>query len=181
MRYSDAEIYDMLAGLLTYPESDYHQKVIACSTELETLRPSANHHVRKFADYTEELPVYEIQELFTRTFDINPVCALEVGWQLYGENYERGNFMVKVRRKIREFGLTESGELPDHLAHILRILGRMERDEAHIFTSEFIMPALDKMIKGLEGKNNPYEGILIGIRCELDRREKANTGDKKNE
>ena len=170
----------MLADLLTYPENNYHQKVIACSSELETRRASANQYVRKFAEYAEELPLYEIQELFTHTFDVNPMCALEVGWQLYGENYERGSFMVKMRRKIRDFGLTESGELPDHLAHILRILGRMESYEACEFTSEFIMPALDKMIKGLEGKNNPYEGILLGIRCELNRREETNPGDNKN-
>ena len=38
----------------------------------------------------------QIQELYTRTFDINPVCTLEIGWHIFGEDYARGALLVKT-------------------------------------------------------------------------------------
>ena len=48
--------------------------------------------------------------------DINPECTLEVGWQLYGEDYNRGAFLVRMRAWMRSVGVEERGELPADLA-----------------------------------------------------------------
>ena len=41
--------------------------------------------LREFAQAWADLTPEQQQELFVRTFDLNPLCSLEVGWQLYGE------------------------------------------------------------------------------------------------
>jgi nitrate reductase delta subunit len=106
----------------------------------------------------------EVEEMFTRTFDINPACGPEVGWHLFGENYSRGEFLVRMRQELRRHGLPESTELPDHLAHVLAVLARLTPDEADPFAERFVLPALDKMIAGLSGKDNPYEKLLEAVR-----------------
>ena len=63
-----------------------------------------------------------LEEAFTGTFDVNPACALEVGWHLFGEEYARGMFLVRMREELRKYGLAESSELPDHVSHVLAIV-----------------------------------------------------------
>ncbi len=158
------DFYQLLAGLLTYPGADYRQRVEAsvhlADSECRSL-------VEKFAQSIEGLEVWELEELFTRTFDMNPVCSLELGWHLFGENYERGLLLVRVREELRRFGIHESAELPDHLTHVLELLGRMNHDRAADFAGACVLPALQKMLEALRGKENPFESVLLAVQAFL--------------
>jgi nitrate reductase assembly molybdenum cofactor insertion protein NarJ len=169
-------IFDKFARLLDYPENDYRQRIEDCCRELETSKALSYQFMRDFSDYAWETPLSELQEAFTRTFELNPLCALEVGWQLYGENYDRGKFIVNMRQKIRELGINESTELPDHLFHILLILGRLERREMIEFSNSIVIPAIVKMIAGLKNKNAPFDKILLAIHKELQNLKNTPTG-----
>ena len=46
---------------------------------------------RSSGSFVEQHELWQIEETFTRTFDVNPACALEVGWHLFGEEYARGH------------------------------------------------------------------------------------------
>ena len=105
----------------------------------------------------------QLQELYTRTFDLNPVCTLEIGWQLYGEDYHRGEFLVKMRQQLREHGLPESSELPDHMTHALALLARLESEEAAEFGSRYLLPAIDKMLSGWRDNRNAYAALLESL------------------
>jgi nitrate reductase delta subunit len=153
--------FDRLAELLAYPGPD-----LACNAEevrdlLAATDPAAARCIESFLAHVETLSRAEREELYTRTFDLNPVCALEIGWHLYGEAYERGAFLVRMRELLRRAGLAEGIELPDHLTSALPAFGRMEAPEAAAFATEFLLPALDKMLAGLE--DNPYEPVLRAI------------------
>jgi nitrate reductase molybdenum cofactor assembly chaperone len=159
-----SDFYHSLAGLLTYPGADYRQRVEAsfhlADSECRSL-------VEKFAQSIEGLEVWELEELFTRTFDMNPVCSLELGWHLFGENYERGLLLVRVREELRRFGIHESAELPDHLTHVVELLGCMDHEEAADFAGACVLPALKKMIEALRGKGNPFENVLFAVEAFL--------------
>ena len=107
----------------------------------------------------------ELQELYAATFDLDPHCSLEVGWHLFGENYERGEFLVKMRVELRRLGVGESTELPDHLTHALAALGRMEPQEAAEFATACLFPALDKMCAATAGASR----IPSRMSCSLSR------------
>jgi nitrate reductase delta subunit len=110
-----------------------------------------------------ELSVEQAQEMFTRTFDINPVCTLEIGWHIYGEDYARGAFLVKMREQLREWNLRESQELPDHLTHVLALLGRLEGEAADQLAARYVLPALDKMLDGMKDSDSPYKEVLRAV------------------
>ena len=78
-----------------------------------------------FGAYSEPRDLHELEETYARTFDINPACALEVGWHLFGEEYARGLFLVRLRGEMREHGVEESSELPDHITHVLALIAAM--------------------------------------------------------
>lgn len=165
-----ALVYDSLGALLDYPRADFHKQLNMCLQRLTVAGSQAAPHAKHFADGVIDLSVRDLEELYTRTFDINPVCALEVGWQLYQENYERGMFIVRMRRLMKQFELPESKELPDHLSHVMQAAGRLNDDELAGFASDYALPAVEKMLKGFGEANNPYKHALRAIQSELNLR-----------
>lgn len=165
---------DCLASLLSYPEPGHDVAVAACRDALladpaEGVRAAAG-RIESFARSVSGETVQELQELYTRTFDLNPVCALEVGWHLYGENYERGRFLVRMRELLGGLGIEESTELPDHLTSVLPALGRLAAGDARDLAGRYVAPALRTMLDGLGGKENPYEEVLHAVREVLEAR-----------
>jgi nitrate reductase assembly molybdenum cofactor insertion protein NarJ len=106
------------------------------------------------------------QELYVQTFEFNPACTLEIGWHLFGENYERGEFLVRMREQLRRYGVAETSELPDHLTHLLVLIERMEHDEAAELAGQFLLPALAKIQDGL--KDNAYGSLIAAIQAKLE-------------
>ncbi len=157
-------IYDLTAGLFFYPGTDYREQIERCRQEFAAALPQAEDFLIAFADAIGKLAPEEVEELFTRTFELNPMCALEIGWHLFGENYSRGEFLVQMRQALRQHGLPESTELPDHLGHVLAVLGRLGQAESGLFAERYVLPALDKMLAGLTDKDNPYENLLKAVR-----------------
>jgi nitrate reductase molybdenum cofactor assembly chaperone NarJ/NarW len=154
------DFHQALADLLTYPEADYPQCV---RTSLRVATGECRGLLEQFAQSIEGLKVWELQELFTRTFDMNPLCSLELGWHLFGENYDRGLLLVRMREELRRFGIQESTELPDHLTHVLKLLACMDHDTGADFAAACVLPALEKMLNTICGKQNPFENVLLAI------------------
>ncbi len=162
------EVFDHVAGLLDYPGPDFRQRLQLCRDSFTRHAPrEAERHLEEFASRVENLPQAECEELYTGTFDLNPVCSLEVGWHLYGENYARGEFLVHMRKGLRQFGVEESTELPDHLTLVLALLARLSPQDAGALVSGHVEPALDRMLAGLAGKDNPFEHLIRAIRALL--------------
>ena len=109
-------------ALLTYPVEGYGRDLPTIIARLAGGDDETAAALSAFDSYVRGTSVESLQEAFTQTFDLNPVCALEVGWQLFGEEYERGAFLVHTRQLLREHSVPERGELPDHLSSLLGLL-----------------------------------------------------------
>lgn len=160
---TDATVYDQLAALLKYPGAELRGCLAGSRDSTAKDQPEAAAALDSFDARTRDLCEGELQELYTRTFDTNPATALEVGWHLFGEQYERGAFLVRMRSEMRRFDLKEDTELPDHLSHALAVLGRMESEEAGAFATTQVLPALARMREGVDSLKSPYEDILNAI------------------
>ena len=158
-----AALFDLLAGLLAYPRAGYQEHVRRCRHALGDSEPAAAGQIAEFQSQTQMLTPEDLEELFVCTFEHNPPCALELGWHLFGENYERGALLVWMRTQLRHFGLAESAELPDHVTHALAVLGRMDESEARDFAGECVLPVLDRLRVALEGKRNPYQYVIAAL------------------
>ncbi len=159
-----SQSFGLLAALLTYPQPDYPLLV---EDSLRAATAACHEHLEQFTHAINGLEVWQLQELFTRTFDMNPVCSLELGWHLFGENYERGLLLVRMREELRRSGIHESTELPDHLTHVLELLARMDHGRGADFAGACVLPALKKMLEALRGKQNPFESVLLAVQAFL--------------
>jgi nitrate reductase assembly molybdenum cofactor insertion protein NarJ len=183
--------YDLLARLLDYPETGgYAEAVARCIDVLEEGYAEAAALLRPLHDHVREMNDGEVQELYTRTFDINAVCTLEIGWHIYGEDYARGALLVKLREQLRRMNVPESCELPDHLTHVLLLIGRMSGDEADELAARYLLPGLDKMLEGLTEGEQPYRALIEtvskvvrtdhDVKVVVPREQRGNPPDYKN-
>lgn len=154
---------ESVARLLEYPVDLDARKARGTADWIAPASARAADALRTFAASLEGLSIEELQELFTRTFDLSPTCSLEVGWHLYGEQYERGRFLVRMREELRRCGVRESRELPDHLTHVLRLLPRLEPQEARDFAERLMLPAMDRMLAAIPA-DNLYRPVLEAAR-----------------
>lgn len=159
-----------LAYALAYPGDCFEERLDEALTLVRRHAPEAAVPLAAFRDAVGPLSPEAREELYTRTFDINPVCSLEIGWQLFGEEYHRGALLVRLRGELRRHGIEESTELPDHLTHVLSLLDRMDGGEAQSFAECCVIPALDKMLVAFEEQENPYGDVLLAVGLFLKQR-----------
>lgn len=152
--------HDALALLLEYPGPRNVDRMEDLVGEVAAACPPAEVDLRTFLDAVQGLPRGGWEELYTRTFDINPACTLEVGWQVYGEQYARGALLARLRGLLRKYGVAETTELPDHLTQVIRLTGRMAPADAAALVRGGAAAAVAKMRESLDGKGNPYGALM---------------------
>jgi nitrate reductase molybdenum cofactor assembly chaperone NarJ/NarW len=118
--------------------------------------------VCEFFDEIARVEQTGLEELYTRTFDLNPVATLEVGWHLWGEQYERGRFLADLTEQQHALEVEGGSELPDHLTVLLPMLARMRHPEA---LAAKILPAIEKILAPLVEHGNPYRHLLAAARA----------------
>lgn len=151
-----------IAGLLRYPDGDLRLRLQFAQDVLEGAALQA---VIAFSEETARVSLDGMQELYTQTFDLNPVATLEIGWHLYGEQYERGRFLADLREQQDAVGVDATPELPDHLTAILAMIPRLDARLATSLVEEKLLPALEKIGKPLEENGNPYRHLISAARA----------------
>ncbi len=161
--------YSVLANFFSYPDATFSRKVRA---DLETLRersPDIVPLLLPLVEKAEKVSLTEMEELFTRTFDVKPLCCLDIGYVLFGEDYKRGSFMAELKREHEEAGNPIGCELPDHLPYVLNLLPRMSDPSlASELATCIVIPALKKMLQSFESENNSYRKVLQAVLQKLE-------------
>jgi nitrate reductase delta subunit len=119
-----------------------------------------------FLNGIDRLPLGEWEELHTRTLDLNPPAAPYVGYQTWGESYQRGAFLAKMNRALTEAYVDVDGELPDHLAPTLRYLATVPDPLPEMI--EVLGPAVGRMLDALRKAepDNPYVSLLQAVQAQ---------------
>jgi nitrate reductase assembly molybdenum cofactor insertion protein NarJ len=161
--------YEQLAALFEYPQPDYPIQVRRLCERLTERYPLAASQLRSFANaLPSEGEVFspealdDVQEIFTRSFDVQSITTLGVGYVMFGDDYKRGELLVNLNREHQEAGIDCGCELPDHLPNVLRLLAVWrDRETVVEFVEEILHPALQRMIrefgtKRMEQRNRLY-------------------------
>ena len=162
--------YEVLAALFDYPQREYPEQVRRACELARDRYPLAADRLQSFKEalpsqgpaFSEE-ELDEMQEIFTRSFDVQSITTLGVGYVMFGDDYKRGEVLVNLNREHREAGIECGSELPDHLPTVLRLVARWrDRDTVVEFVEEILHPALERMIaefgrRRMEEKNTLYK------------------------
>jgi nitrate reductase delta subunit len=144
----------LLAEAFRYPRPGLLEQLEAGLAE--STQSPARSGLAAFVKKIGALSLAEWEELATRTLDLSPAAAPYVGFQIWGESYQRGEFMAKLNRAMAELDIDPEGELPDHLVPILRYLAVADPPIPELI--ENFAPAVQRMISILreKDKGNPY-------------------------
>lgn len=158
-----APALDLMAGLFEYPAPGYRERLTAAAAILAPSNAAAAELLQAFADSIDGRSLSQMEELYIQTFDLNPDACLDIGWHLFGEDYARGEFLVKLRQEMRRYGIAERDELPDSLLTVLPLAARMPDEEAAPFRAGFLRPAVEKIRKAVPAESNPYASLLAAL------------------
>jgi nitrate reductase assembly molybdenum cofactor insertion protein NarJ len=149
----------VLAALLHYPTEGFRTLLDYAAGESDD--------VRAFRDETANVSADGLQELYTTTFDLNPMATLEVGWHVWGEQYERGRFLAELRELEARHGIDSQTELPDHLTVLLPLLERLDEKAAGPIRARVTF-ALAKIQEKLDEFACPYRHLIRAVAAAVE-------------
>jgi nitrate reductase delta subunit len=159
------------AALLSYPTAALRQTAADCLEQLQRTCPAAAAKLQPFADFLAASDQARIEELFTATFDLQPLCHPYVGYQLCGESQQRTMFLIKLQEIYRQHDYRTGSELPDHLGELLRFIGiTNDQNCRRELIEDGLLPALDKIIQAIDNPDHPYRGLLQALYSFLSER-----------
>jgi nitrate reductase delta subunit len=167
-----AAAFDLIAELLEYPTDRYHERLREVLAAPPRMKTGAADQLAAFAKAVTVRSLPELEELYIQTFDLNPDATLDIGWHLFGEDYARGDFLVRLRQEMRRYGLADRNELPDSLLTVLPLAARMPEEDATQFRKRFVLPAVEKIRKAVPPEGNPFGHLLAALALLLDDRTK---------
>ena len=154
--------YALLAELFGYPEEDFRLKVREVQEYLDREYPQAGEILLPFTELISRISRTAQEELFTRTFDVQAITTMDLGYVLFGDDYKRGAILVNLNREHRDAGNDCGNELADHLPNVLRLLAKMKKPELRVeLVQKIVSPALRKINnefdpRKIEQKNKIY-------------------------
>jgi nitrate reductase assembly molybdenum cofactor insertion protein NarJ len=146
-----AAAYDRLAELVAHPAAGFDELVANTCDELRPHYPEAAAALEQFRALVPAGDPVAQAELHTRTFDVQAVTALDIGYVLFGEDYKRGALLANLSAEHKKAGTPCGLELGDHLTNVLRLLPKMGDDALkQEFVDVLFAPALREMLRDFE-------------------------------
>ena len=155
----DAQAVEVLVSLLEYPRASGEELFAQCERLVPALASDVAAGLRRFGAGVRPLSAAALQELYTQTFDLNASCTMDIGWHVFGERYERGAFLSELRPQLASAGISEAGELPDHLPRVLLLLLRWH-DARGAELRDVVRFGVKKLIAALHERDSPYEHLV---------------------
>lgn len=160
----------LLSPLFAYPDGAFGDHLRAAGDHPASGVLTA--HLARFRGETEGLTTGDLEELYTKTFDLSPECVPHLGAQIFGEEENKRRLMLsKLGESFRALpDAVKRGELPDHISVVLGGWHLLAHEERLEFASFFMAPGL-KVMKDILTKNkNPYRHLVEAAvsACGLD-------------
>jgi len=114
--------YSLLAALFEYPNADYPQRVQDIKDFLDERYIKAAAELDRFQALLPAHDLMTMQELFTRSFDVQAATTLDIGYVLFGDDYKRGEMLANLSREHTQAGIDCGTELADFLPNLLRLI-----------------------------------------------------------
>ena len=173
-----AQVLGLFADILDYPAPGLACKAAECAALIGAAQPEAAALLENFCRFAEEKSVGKLQEVYSGFFDLNSICHPYVGYQLFGENYKRSQFLIGLKKAYRAEGFEPTAdELADRLSIVLRFVAHSKGgDEIDELLNRGLMPALARMTTKPETDGHQHgpadiEGNTGVERAKIDDRE----------
>lgn len=142
--------YNKISGLFVFPQKDdYADNVKDIQQYLNKMLPDIGNVLQAFTDVISNVTKHELEDLYLRSFEVQSITTLDIGYVVFGDDYKRGELLVNLNKEHQTYGIDCGVELADNLANVLKLINLIEDSELlNDLVSKIIAPALKKMIQG---------------------------------
>jgi nitrate reductase assembly molybdenum cofactor insertion protein NarJ len=160
----DLHKYTLIAGLFDYPDQNTEALIAETSELLAADYPETTEDFRRYAGSMPGLDLHGREEYFVRTFLVEALIPMDVGYLLFGEDYKRGNFLAFMQQEQVSAGNDLGSELADHLPNMLRLLPLMsDKNMAEELGCSILIPAVGEILKKFEQSDNDYRYAFTAL------------------
>ncbi len=148
----DRRVLGLFANVLEYPQAGLASDVRECQQLLALTYPGAAERMGRFGDFVDATSHGGVEEAYTALFDLDSDLHPYIGYQLFGETYERSALLVGLKELYRAGGYEPNAvELPDRISEMLRFFS-VGTNEAVILEilQEALIPALENLTTNVE-------------------------------
>src|SRR5690554_6901186 len=114
--------YIVLADIFRYPDEHYKSNVKRAEELMKVDYPEAYQKAQPFFEFVETDHIHQIETVFGKTFHIQAICYLDLGYVLFAEDYKRGEFLVKMKSEQEKANNDCGIELADNLPNVLTLM-----------------------------------------------------------
>lgn len=177
MMVMEKSLYDHFAGLLDYPREDIKIRTQDCIKALANYPqypPEVMEELKSFQKEIEEIPLDDIQGVYSYTFELTTEYTLDMGSHIY-DGFKRSNQLATIKSMYKSSGFpyeeAAKGELPDHLPVVLKFLGFLsDEDLKKNFRETFLILAMEKLVKNFDkNRKNMYSHLITAIYKVIDK------------
>lgn len=139
--------YNLLSELFRYPSENFLEKLLECQSLVDTNYPEAALQLQIFTDYMSNCNADEREEIYTKSFDVQSICYLDLGYVIFGEDYKRGAFLLHMQSEQKRINNDCGFDLSDNICNVFTLMAKSDdEDFVNELTVEIIIPAVKKMI-----------------------------------
>lgn len=150
-----------LAELLAYPGPSTDA---ALARALRDAPEPARAALARFAAWHGRTPATAREEAYAASFDLDPKAPPYVGHQLCGESTARGGFLARLVQVYAAHGFRAGGELPDHLAEVLRFLSLADGRERDELLRDGALVTVARMLETIDPAD-PHRDLLVAAQA----------------
>ena len=153
--------YKILADVFRYPDKNLGDRMNDFLNIVTEQFPEQAEKVSQILDAFSKMTVLQQQEYYMKTFDVQAVCYLDIGYVLFGEDYKRAQLLVNLQSEHKVAGVNCGSELGDHLPNVLMLLAKTT-DQSFVEELGFIIttPAVRFMLIKFKNVSNIYKDML---------------------
>lgn len=153
--------YKILADIFRYPDENLGNRMQDFKSLVSEQFPEQASKVGLVLYTFNKMSIPQQQEYYMKTFDVQAVCYLDIGYVLFGEDYKRAQLLVNLQSEHKVAGVNCGSELGDHLPNVLTLLAKTT-DQIFVEELGFIItiPAVRFMLTKFKNVNNIYKDML---------------------
>jgi nitrate reductase assembly molybdenum cofactor insertion protein NarJ len=146
--------YNKISNLFVFPQQEnYVSNVKDVQLYLNKTLPNVGELLQPFTDVISSVTKYELEDLYLRTFEVQSITTLDIGYVIFGDDYKRGELLVNLNKEHQNYGVDCGNELADNLSNVLKLINVIEDSELlDDLINKIVVPALTKMIEGFGDK-----------------------------
>jgi len=160
--------YQVLADMFKYPDEGTGKYASVFLEMIRNKMPEKATAMKAVVDKHNQLQVLKQQEYYLKTFDVQAICYLDIGYVLFGEDYKRAQLLVNLQSEHQKAGVDCGSELGDHLPNVLTLLSKItDPDFAEELGFIITMPAVRFMLTKFKNIDTNYYQQLLEVLFEF--------------